>query len=103
MDLEASDMLDVVHVLFEEDITPRFEEDIKVKDEIRRQLYPSLYKRPYSFASSPQTTRHYGASNEDWENMPELDDVPVESMERKPYLPPTPVEDLPGILDAPLS
>jgi hypothetical protein len=90
-------MLDVIHVLYEEDITPRTEFDIEVKDKIRGQLYPVLYNRPYNFATKKSTPNTRGAG---WE--PELES-PVGSQQAvKPYIPPTPIEDLPGILDAPL-
>lgn len=103
MDLDAADLLDVVHVLYEEDITPRFEEDVQVKSKIREQLYPLLYKRPYNFAVTSMATRQYGASDEDWSKMPAVDDVPVESRTTKPYVPPTNPDDFSTVLGTPLS
>lgn len=96
-------MLDVVHVLYEEDITPRHEQDQEVKDAIRKELYPRLYGRPYQYASSKSATRQYGATEEDWNKMPEVDELPGDSKPTKPFIPATNPEDLPGILAPPLN
>jgi hypothetical protein len=90
-------MLDVIHVFYEEDITPLYEQHQEVKDSVRNQLYPLLYNRPYNYASK-QT--YAGTRGEGWESEAK---TPVRSNETKPYIPPTPIEDLPGILAPPLS
>lgn len=90
-------MLDVIHVLYEEDVTPLYEEHQDVKDAVRNQIYPMLYERPYKYASKKTIQ---GTRGEGWD---EPQQTPVRSNEVKPYIPPTPIEDLPGILAPPMS
>lgn len=93
-------MFDVIHVLYEEDITPQWEQHIDVKDQIRKALYPLLYNQPYNFAVSK--------GSGDAPSVPEGFETPAPSApgsgprEVKPYIPPTDPEDLMKILDAPM-
>lgn len=97
-------MFDVVHVLYEDDITPKTEHDIEVKDAVRKQLYESIYDRKYKFASTTTPGRGgttYGLDHdEDLDSIPDLSDTRVES---KGYIEPTNPEDLPLLLDPPMN
>lgn len=95
-------MLDVFHVLFEEDAIPVYEQHRENKSRLREAMYSDLYGRPYKYAVSSGQSSEQSALGID----PELE-LPTEvtgtPREIKPYLPPTNIEDLPGILDAPLN
>lgn len=90
-------MFDVIHALYEEDITPLWEEHIKVKDRVREALYPLMYGRPYKFATTTTTN-----GTEGQELGEGLDHAgPAESKAVKPYIPPTSEEDLMKLLGPP--
>jgi hypothetical protein len=98
--MDAADLFDVIHVLYEEDITPLWEQHIDVKDRVREVLYPQLYNRPYKFAST-KARRPDGIETgpTDPDGFPE---GVGESRETKPYIPPTDPEDLMKVLGAPM-
>lgn len=90
-------MLDVIHVIFEDDLIPRWEQDTEVKSKMRSVLYREMYKREYKYGISDPHERHA-----DW-------DTPSSSMFEappdgsiKPYIPPTPQEEFQNILDSPM-
>ena len=90
-------MLDIIHYFFEDDLTPRWEQDSEVKSRVRAVLYREMYKREYKYGMSTEADRHA-----DWE-------VPTSEMygpptdgSIKPYIPPTPPEELQNILDGPM-
>ena len=89
------DMLDVVHVLFEEDATPLWEEHQKAKSHLRSSIYQQLYGQEYRYR-----VREGSASSEPMSS-PEMMDLPPEQMPVKPYIPPTDPEDLESVLGAP--
>jgi hypothetical protein len=92
--MEASDMLDVIHYIFEEDTTQESEQALKSQSETRDLLYSVMYERPYKYkytASAPASDeRKYIDDPED-----EIDDVadiePFNPRKNQPkgYLPPT--------------
>lgn len=90
-------MFDVIHVLYEEDITPMWEQHIDVKDQVRNAIYPLLYGRPYKFATKKaegEIPEGFGPN-----------EVPVTSgdtREVKPYIPPTDPEKLMEVLGVPM-
>ncbi len=49
MEMEASDMMDVLHFLFEEDFTPVSEDHQQSRSAIRDHLYKELYGVGYAF------------------------------------------------------
>jgi hypothetical protein len=49
-EMDASDMLDVLHYMFETDHTPPSEESARSKSAIRESIYPALYNTPYRYA-----------------------------------------------------
>ena len=87
-ELETRDMLDVLHYLFEEDLSVYSAEQLESKNKIRQSLYPILLGQTYKYASKKDYNSDYGLEN--------LDD-PLEkpnfnqkiSREVKPYMPPT--------------
>jgi hypothetical protein len=87
-ELETRDMLDVLHYLFEDDLSVYSAEQFESKNKIRKSVYPTLLGKPYKYA--PKETNNYDYGLED------LDD-PLEpfnpnqkiSREVKPYMPPT--------------
>ncbi len=116
-------MFDVIHVLYEEDVTPTWEQHIDVKNRIRETLSEVLYERPYRYG------RHSEAAPEPLGPDGEyIDGVPVNRSESgtgvapgkrvfknkdwhsyapddravKPYIPVTPQDRLMQILDVPM-
>lgn len=110
-ELAASDMLDVIHFLLEDDlISVVNQEQSDAKDQIRQQIYSSMYKTEYMYSAKKQTD--FSALDDP---LGEEDDVPVpvDPFERsgavkpKPYTPATdfdPDSSKPfgSLLDAPL-
>lgn len=99
-------MLDVLHWMFEDDVTVVTSEMYEARSSVRVTLYNTLYKTPYKYASknSGQNTAH-GVEPLDFDDMP----VPVDpsKMPVKPYIPPTEMTDderLPfgTLLDSPM-
>jgi hypothetical protein len=83
-ELDASDMLDVIHYILEEDMTPAFVEDeAKAKVKIRSVIYREMYGVTYNSGSA--ASEGYASSG----------DV-------MPYVPPTDPEDFGKILGSPL-
>jgi len=112
-EMDASDMLDVLHFMFETDYTPPSEESAKSKSAIRESIYPSLYGTPYRYAlpkdKNPQDGR-FGVPDDidlDVEDEPLPDPFSPREKVVKPFTPATtfdPDSKLPfgGALDAPL-
>lgn len=98
--LDAPDLFDVIHVLYEEDITPMWEQHIDVKDRVRETLYPTLYDRPYKFAST-KAKRPDGIETgpTDPDGFPE---GVGDTREVKPFIPVSSPEDLEKVLGAPM-
>lgn len=88
-------MLDVVHVLYEEDIIPKFEQEIEIKDKVRAQLYKLLYEQEYTYGK-PSGSGGFGSG--ETPRMPTLSDLPPEQQEIKDYFPPTDPEDFASVL-----
>ena len=86
-------MLDVIHALFEEDITPTWEHGAEVKSKVRESIYSSMYKRQYMYGD--QTTSNI---DPEWElgGTPTPYDAPEGTV--KPYIPPSSNEELMDIL-----
>lgn len=91
-------MLDVIHVFYEEDITPRWEQETEVKDKMREQLYQLLYNRKYRYGQ-PSGTGGFGSG--ETPDMPTETDLPPEAFPTKEYFPPTDPEDFAAVLKEP--
>jgi hypothetical protein len=103
--MEAADMFDVIHVIYEEDITPLWEQHIDVKDRVREVLYPALYDRPYKFASTKAKRNGGTAGGGFGFEGPGPADFPEgigDTREVKPFIPVTDPEDLMKVLDGPM-
>lgn len=83
LDLEASDALDVLHVLLEEDAVGFGEKHLQARSRVRGVIRNELY------GVHPHAPRTAGG--------PDAHAPPA-----KHYIPPTPMDDLPAILGAPL-
>lgn len=90
-------MMDVIHVLFEEDSIPQYEEHARVKSQVRTIIYEQMYQREYKYKIKSAEERRFIPDDPD-----PVHDLPPEKMPQKPYIPPTNPEDLQGILDGPL-
>ncbi len=99
-------MFDVIHVLYEEDITPQWEQHIDVKDRVREAIFPLLYGKPYKFATTKAKGQAGGMGpGGGGIEGPGPDAFPEgvgDSREVKPYIPPTDPEDLMKVLGPPM-
>lgn len=93
-------MMDVIHLFYEEDAIPAYEQHQEIKSAVRTVIYEQMYKRNYAYKLKPShgRTAHGSGSLDD---IPDLS-APADNQEIKPYLPPTNPEDLPGILEPPM-
>lgn len=109
-EMEASDMLDVLHYFFEEDLYYSSAEQAEGRDRARQRIYEDFYNKRYPYASSSGQ----GVSrNFDVDIAEEVEEVtPFDPMQKmqptKPYVAPTPVNAssrLPfgNVLDGPMS
>lgn len=99
-EMEASEFLDVVHFLFEDDNTFVSEEAFAAKSRLRTVIFKDMYNTKYKYEYVPEKPRRVGTGTP--ENYPtdeemwgaiEEDDVegimqPFNPRERKPDLPP---------------
>lgn len=113
-ELDSSDMLDVLHYMFEKDMDSSTYEQAEAKDQTRIRLYETLYDKEYKYAATKASNRADDLSGLD---LPEddtsgLDDVvpfdPLKPKDIKPYTPPTKfnpaaVNPFSGVLDAPMN
>lgn len=109
-ELSMSDMLDVLHYLFEEDSTSiGTGEHLEARDAVRSQIYSTMYGTEYKYAAQPSS------QVQSFDNIDDpLDDempVPIDPFKKsgaiKPFRPATkfdPDASLPfgNVLDAPL-
>lgn len=86
LELDASDMLDVVHYFFEEDLRASSGEELEAISKVRQTIYQMLYKKDYkSIFTSPESK--YNMSTASDGPVPPASTPP--GAERKPYIPPT--------------
>jgi hypothetical protein len=110
LEMEASDMLDVVHYFFEEDMNYSTAEQAKAHEKIRISVYKNLYNETYKYASSSSKSYVSAASNDEFFASPEekqdnLSDVKPfnpRGKTTKPFTPSTDVSRLSSVLDDPL-
>ena len=108
--MEASDMLDVLHYFFEEDLNFSTAEQADAREKSRVMLYENLYNTEYKYATTGQSHVDYDSLPYDDENDQDERATPVDSFNPaakvKPYTAPTrfdPSSSLPfgNVLDAP--
>lgn len=107
-EMDASDMLDVIHYIFEEDMAPSTGEQAEARSRVRSIIYREFYNKEYGYqASTDKNSRSY---IDDPINGFEEDDriVPFDPMQKaKPYVPATKVNPrtsnpFGGSIDGPL-
>jgi hypothetical protein len=110
--MEMSEMLDVMHYIFEEDMTFSTGEQADAQTEIRKSLYKELYHKDYKYNRS-SGKKNTASGFDDIDGLMEADEpiVPVdpvkESQKVKAYTPTTKLNSdspLPfgNVLDAPI-
>ena len=110
LEMEAADMVDIFHYLFEEDNRYSDADQVKGVDEMRSRLY-RLYGTSYDYGSSGSSSSNGGrkyVSDSDFD-FDESDPMPYDGKSQpvKSYVAPTefnPDSSMPfgGVLDAPL-
>ena len=96
-ELNLADMLDVIHVFYEENMVPRYENEIEIRDAVRTQVYQLLYEQEYNYAVKSRSTNLTEPPP-----MPTESDLPPEAMPTKPFIPATNPDDFASILDGPM-
>lgn len=78
-------MCDIIHVLYEEDATPLYEEHQKIKSDVRVAMWRHLYNKNYPYPHQDNQTSNAGGLP------PEEALLPDEAAPKplKPYIPPT--------------
>lgn len=110
-EMEASDMLDVIHYLFEEDVAFVSEEQAQVQSGTRVRLYQDMYGTPYKYAykskSNGRTYIDESVIDEPFtqEDLPKPFDPRATQV--KPFIPATKInpdaaDPFGGVLDAPI-
>jgi hypothetical protein len=102
--MESSEMLDVFHYLFEDDMRFTTGDEAKAQGSLRKELY-RLYGKEYQYGSSGSGETYGGRAYISSDSMDDFDSSP--SSARKPYVAPTnfnPESSNPygSVLDAPL-
>ena len=89
-ELEVSDMLDVIHYLFEEDAVISSEAEFETKNNARDIIYETVYDR--KFAYSAKKKKDFDEYSDDYSSEPfdkSGNYVPSTKNYVKPYIPPT--------------
>jgi hypothetical protein len=102
--MEVSEMLDVLHYLFEDDMRYSSGDEAKAQEKLRKELY-RLYDKDYKYGTGSSGTTYGGRAYVPSNGVDDLDVAPVNV--KKPYVPPTkfnPESASPfgSVLDAPL-
>lgn len=112
--MEASDMLDVIHYFFEDDLSVSTGEQAEARDKSRTMLYEKFYHRPYAHAtgvSASNNNKNAATQTYEFDEEEEIDEPinPFSPSKRdtKPYVPPTSfnataAKPFGEVLDAPL-
>lgn len=97
-DLELSEMLDVIHFIFEEDMYTQSKEESEYKSKLRSSIYTNLYDRSYKYTVESSSR---GVTTASGDILPPLDeefglkefdpneDLKPKKTKPKPYVPPT--------------
>lgn len=112
--MEATDMLDAIHYLFEEDVMFVSSEQLAYKDAFRKNIYRELYKSDYIYVA--KSDDNFGLDTLEGPLDSVDEPVPGEKINvfsprektAKPYVPPTSVsaddaKPFGSILDAPIN
>jgi hypothetical protein len=107
-EMELSDMLDVVHYFYEEDLNYASVEQAQMTDARRLTLFKQLYGTDYKYASEDIKNKTAGSSANfdfDFDNLAPFDPTNAET---KPFVPATNMDETSSnpfgdILDAPIN
>lgn len=103
--MDMSDMLDVIHVVLEDDITSaQSGEHIDAKDKVRTLFYREFYNKQFLLANKSSNRTYIDLDPPLDEEIKPFDPA---TPERKPYFPPTEIDENSALpfgktLDAPL-
>lgn len=97
LEMEATDALDVIHVLLEEDSTHVSEEARQSQHHVRRTIYGNLYNQRTRYGTGTGA-QQAAMTTADGEQPAEAADAAV----IKPYMPPTDPEQLAAVLAPPM-
>ena len=106
-EMDAADMLDVIHFLYEEDMAYSTREEQQYADHRRVAIWNSMYKMPYKYSATQENADIFNtAMQEDGD----IDFTPFSASRSnsvKPYFPPTDFsaddgDPFGGVLDAPI-
>ena len=106
--MELSDMLDVIHYFYEDDLNYASVEQAQMTDARRITVFKQLYGTEYKYASEDNKNKTAGSSANfdfDFDNLAPFDPTKAET---KPYIPPTEVDSnsfnpFGDVLDAPIN
>jgi hypothetical protein len=106
-EMELSDMLDVVHYFYEEDLNYASVEQAQMTDARRITLFKQLYGIDYKYASSDAKNKIAGNPNFDYD-FDDLAPFDPTNVETKPFVPATDMDEYSStpfgaILDAPIN
>ena len=107
-EMELAEMLDVIHVLFEEDYTSAISsEQVDVKNRVRKVIYKEFYNKTYSRGFDNNETYIDEETINPAVDYSDVKPFDPKQAARKPYVPPTefnPESPKPfgKVLDAPL-
>jgi len=95
--MECSDMLDVVHYIFEEDYTNILSgEHVEAKEKVRTILYRDFYNTHYKYASSSKSSYIDDKIASEELTREDISDITAFDPKKapvKPYMPPTEVDE----------
>lgn len=107
-----SDTLDILHVMFEESQEAGSQEQLKAREQFRKNIYTGLYDyKTYEWVSTDNNSASGASSQTTSADMIPMDDEVADpskiKLTHKPYVPPTPMNvDSPlpiaGLKEAPL-
>jgi len=108
--MEASDMLDVIHYLFEEDMRYSSGEQAEAVEKSREIIYKQLYNVDYLFSGNSSRSSRNANNGGSFNDFDDIQPFDPKKKVTKPYIPPTqfdPDTGLPmsgnGLLEAPLN
>lgn len=93
-ELDSSDLMDVIHYIFEEDLAATSAEEIEAKDSYRSTMYEGLYGVRYKYVkSAKRSATNYDLLddpvNDSFEDSETEKEAPAYKKPPKPYVPPT--------------
>jgi|688.fasta_scaffold62329_4 hypothetical protein len=101
-EMDAADMLDVIHYIYEEDINYVSQEQAQMVETRRVAIWKSMYNAPYRYTVFQKSNEFDVEETEDFKAFD-----PTQRSNVKPYFPPTDFsaddsDPFGGVLDAPI-